>query len=284
MKYYIRSVIMTVFAIAILLFSSCDFSENVVNKEETNGYEKDDTESESTNYPQNPPSGKDASVTVLLDAGHGFGDVGCTSEYLQGRYEFELTMDYTSRLAEKLREKGYTVILTHDGVSYPSESEIIKKADALGIAYDKNKFEVNDVFSAYERVIYSEVLHREVEIDLMLSIHVNANADTNTLERFEIDYCAEKEASEQTSFAFEAICNALEEKYPSRQLKKFADSWDMSFIVTKYNSMPSILFETGYATTPADAEFILSEEKRDELCTALAKGIEDYFLMIQKTK
>lgn len=224
------------------------------------------------------PRGQDGIVTVLLDAGHGFGDVGCTSEYLDGFYEYELNMDFVERLSEKLCKLGYTVLLTHDGKTFPKAAEICEEADRLGIEYASDKMAPeNDVFDAYERAIYANVLAAETEIDFMLSIHVNASADTNTATGFEIDYCAENDSSQMTEIVFDSICASIVSDYPDRRLKQFADSWDMAFIVTKYTSMPSILFETGFASTPSDAELLLNDNWRDELMTTITEGIEEYF-------
>lgn len=228
--------------------------------------------------PPSDPCGLDGTVTVLLDAGHGFGDVGCTSDYLYGLYEYELTMDFTKKLAEKLTAFGFKVLLTHDGKECPTADEICEKADALGVEYDREKMSPgNAVFDAYERAIYANVLAAEREIDLFLSIHVNANADTDTATGFEIDYCAENSDSEMSVFAFDSICDALKTDYPDRKLKAFADSWDMSFIVTKYTAVPSLLLETGFATTPSDAALLLDDGWRDSLMTSVAAGIKGYF-------
>ena len=246
-------------AVIVFLFSSCGKAE------------------EQDKMPEDP-RGSDGKVTVLLDAGHGFRDVGCTSEYLEGQYEYQLTMDFVCDLKQKLEAKGYTVILTHDGESYISESELCALADKHGITYARDNIKPdNSVFDAYERAIYSSVLDAELEIDFMLSIHVNANASSNECVGFEIDYCAENESSAQTKYVFDSICRALERDFEGRELKKFADSWADSFIVTKYNTMPSILFETGFASTPSDAELLLDPEWRSSLTDSLALGIIEYF-------
>ncbi len=224
------------------------------------------------------PKGEDGIATVLLDAGHGFGDVGCVSEYLGDLYEHHLTMDFTKRLAKMLEEMGLNVLLTHDGVNLPNMSETVLEAEKLSIDFDCEKITTeNNIFEAYERTLYANVLAQKTEIDLFFSIHVNANADTNTAEGFEIDYCAENDSSEMTSFVFDAVCARLEASYPERRLKKFADSWDMSFVVNKYTAMPSILFETAYASTPSEAALLLDENWRDALMRAIADGILDYF-------
>lgn len=230
--------------------------------------------------PPRSPMGDDGVATILLDAGHGFGDVGCTSDYLNGLYEYQLTMDLTESLANNLRSFGYDVILTHNGVDIPDLSDICARADRLGVKYDSDKISPNNnVFDAYERAIYANVLGAEKEIDLFVSIHVNANADTNAATGFEVDYCAENSSSDMSVFAFESICASLAEKYPERRLKMFADSWDMSFIVNKYTEMPSVLLETGFATTLSDAELLLNADWRSALMDVVGEGIKEYFCM-----
>ncbi len=224
------------------------------------------------------PLGDDGVATVLLDAGHGFGDVGCTSKYMEGKYEYELNLDFTHRLGEKLSALGYNVLFTHDGKSIISEDELCRHADKLGINYDDDKIKRNNnIFDAYERTVYANVLAAENEIDLFISIHVNASASSDTATGFEIDYCAENDYSNISKAAFDSICAKLTEDYQDRILKPFADSWDMAFIVTKYTNMPSLLFETGFASTPSDALLLLDEEWRDSLMQTLSDGIEDFF-------
>ncbi len=238
---------------------------------------------EETKMPSDPPLGEDGIATILLDPGHGFGDVGCISEFLGDTYEHHLTMDFTNRLKKMLEGIGYNVLLTHDGGNLPNMKETIAEAENLRIEFDSQKITPeNNIFDAYERTVYANVLAQKTEIDLFFSIHVNANADTNTAQGFEIDYCAENSSSEMSSFAFDAVCERLEEAYPHRRLKKFADSWDMSFVVNKYTSMPSILFETAYASTPSEATLLLDESWREALMHTIANGIKDYFALEYK--
>ncbi len=242
-----------------------------------------DKPEEKISLPSRSPVGEDGIVTVLLDPGHGFGDVGCVSEYLGDKYEHHLTMDFSKRLEKKLRELGYNVLLTHDGENIPSMAEAVLEAERLGVDFDMERVTAeNNIFDAYERTVYANVLAKETEIDLFFSIHVNANADTDTAEGFEIDYCAENASSEMSSFAFDAVCARLEAAYPERRLKKFADTWEMSFVVNKYTAVPSILFETAYASTPSEASLLLDEGWREALMQVIAGGIADYFALDYK--
>lgn len=221
--------------------------------------------------------GKDGKMTVLLDAGHGFGDPGCTSDYLNGLNERDITVSYVDQLRKTLEEKGFEVLLTHDGAAYMKETELVEKADRYGVEYKKDNIKDNGVFDAYERAVYVNVLLNEREVDYFLSVHVNASATSTTAEGFEIDYCAENSSSRHSELVFRMICESLEESFPDTPRKEFADSWDNAFIVTKYTNLPSALLELGFATTPSDAEKILDPAWQSELCDAVANGIAKAF-------
>lgn len=223
------------------------------------------------------PKGEDGEVTILLDAGHGFDDIGCKYDYLGGLSELNLTLTYVEKIKTELTSLGYRVILTHDGETFPNFETLTALADERGVEYDSSKMTDNNVFDAYERTIMANCLAKETEIDLMLSIHVNANASSDECEGFEVDYCAENESSKRTKHIFGAICDALEDEFEGRKMKRFADSWDESFIVTKYVSMPSVLIETGFASTPSEAELLISEAWQDRLASAIAAGVKSYF-------
>lgn len=244
-----------------------------------------DKPQEEIKLPSRAPMGEDGIGTVLIDPGHGFGDVGCISEYLGEIYEHHLTMDFAKRLERMLRELGYNVLFTHDGKNIPDMTETVREAELLGIDFEGERITAeNNIFDAYERTVYANVLAKKTEVDLFFSIHVNANADTDTAEGFEIDYCAENSSSEMSSFAFAAVCASIEATYPERRLKKFADPWEMSFVVNKYTSMPSILFETAYASTPSEAILLLDDGWREALMQTVADGIADYFSLEYKNK
>lgn len=220
--------------------------------------------------------------TVVIDAGHGFGDVGCAGPQSKiGVYEYELTIDMANTLKNCFEARGFKVYLTHDGKSFPSVSEIASLADRYGVEYDtsKDQWEDNDIFSPYERVIYINCLDAMYGVDFSISVHVNANADSEELNGFDLDYCKENSYSAESWEIVKNIRSVMNENYPARNLYLYADTWEESFVVTKYNTMPSALFETAYSTNDTDAAFLKNPTWRsnlmDNLAGAIAKGIEN---------
>ena len=62
----------------------------------------------------------DGAITVVLDAGHGLGDVGALNEENLGEVtEAEINFAFTMLVKDGLESRGYTVILTHDGETKP---------------------------------------------------------------------------------------------------------------------------------------------------------------------
>lgn len=214
--------------------------------------------------------------TVIVDPGHGFGDVGCGGPQSKiGCYEHTLTVDMARSLKNSLESRGYIVYLTHDGKTFPSLSEIRSLADKCGVEYDetKDKWTDDNVFSPYERVIYMNCLDAMYGVDFSISVHVNANAESEKLNGFDLDYCKENDWSSESFEIVKKIRSMIYNEYPGRELYLYADSWEDAFVVTKFNSMPSALFETGYSTNDADAALLTDAAWRKTLMDNLAEAV-----------
>ena len=212
------------------------------------------------------------SKRILLDAGHGFGDPGTSSDFL-GCNEKDVTIRMAKLLKAELESRGYEVDLTHDGETFPSEQEIMKMADKRKLSYKAEKFETNRVFSAYERTIYANVLNAENKYNLFVSLHVNA-IEEGKASGFQLDYCCENAYSSASKIAAESIKNSLEKCFPDTRMKYKEDKYDDAFIVTKYSEMPSLLLEMGYATDESDAAKLNDAEWCSLFIKAVADGIE----------
>lgn len=220
-----------------------------------------------------PRTGKD-NITVCIDAGHGFGDVGCGPAFIDA-YEYEITLLMAKLLQDKLEQEGITVILTHDGKTFPASGEITSQADQYGLTYKPENMVDNDVFSAYERVIWENVLDRQTDggLDLFVSLHVNAIEDHPQASGMSIDYC-----EDNPSLLFlRGFSKDLKKAYLDAGLTEsftvFEDSYEDSFIVTKYTEVPSVLIEMGYSTNTEDAKKLRNETWQDQFASLLCERI-----------
>ncbi len=254
----IKRLILFVLALSIVALSlpGCNDAGSVSEKEEVK------------NNVTYPPF--DGERVVCIDAGHGFGDVGCSSELLEG-YEAQVNLEMALLLKEELEELGCTVILTHDGEKFPSADELIDLCDERGIEYTEKSIIDNDIFSPYERALYSLALSREKSIDMFISLHVNSIENAPEVSRYEIDYYE----GNPYSAALYDFCVSLQESL-EKETVIFEDSHDMAYIVTKYSDFPSVLLEMGYATNEDDAADLNSEEFRKDFAKNLAERIDSW--------
>lgn len=214
---------------------------------------------------------------ILLDPGHGFDDNGCTSKYMAGKYEKDISLAVVKMLKAELESMGYTVSLTHDGISYIDEPVLISKLSSLGLEYKPDKIIDNNIYHAYERTMYANIINKSTPVSAFVSIHVNSNQDSAALSDFTLDYCAANSSSAYSEKLVDSVLDALKSQFPQREQRRYADSWEEAFIVTKYSEMPSFLIEMGYATTPSDAAQIIDPSWQKQFADSLAKGIDSYF-------
>lgn len=215
----------------------------------------------------------DGKTVICLDAGHGFGDVGCQSPY--GFDEKDITIKLTKKLKAQLEKGGAAVVLTHDGETFPSVDEICSAADRLGIRYDAGKMEDNSVFSAYERSVWLNVLDAKEHFDLFVSIHVNSIENNTEINGFSLDYY---EGNPSLGF-MRALCGSLEEMLNEeygKEVRVFEDNYEEAYVVNKYTNAPSVLIETGYATHEKDAADLQNEEWQDGFVSHLSDVILRY--------
>ncbi len=238
--------------------------------------EEETPESTAEEVQTNPdlPCTEKENITVCIDPGHGFDDVGCELPYMD-MYEYEITLLMAELLRDKLEQEGITVILTHDGKIFPSAGEITALADQYNLTYKPEKIIDNNVFSAYERVIWENILDQQTEggLDLFVSLHVNSIEDEPQVSGMSIDFC---EDNPNLSF-LRSFSKDLKKVYLDANLTDnftiFENTYEDSFIVTKYTEVPSVLIEMGYSTNIDDAKKLRSEEWQDQFTSLLCERI-----------
>lgn len=214
-----------------------------------------------------PVDDTDAMPVICLDAGHGFDDVGCSSDLL---YDIEavITLDIVKRVSEELSGHDVTVILTHDGKAFPSASEIMSMSDKYGLEYDSGRIIDNNIFSAYERVIYANAVNMETPIDFFVSIHVNSIVGYPEISRYEMFYYEESPYVDLIENFTDSVRGVLDND--SVTIAKGATD---AYTVTRWADFPSVLIETGYATNADDAAKLNSADWRQSFAELLASEL-----------
>ena len=178
-------------------------------------------------------------------------------------------------LKAELEGRGYKVLLTHDGVNQPSEDEIMKRADALGLDYDKSRFTKDRVYYAYERTVMANVLYCEHAYDAFVSLHVNY-VDNAGVTGYHVYYCTANESTAKSKVLAAKLSDAMKAGFPGKTVKIIPKNYNDAFQVTKYSIMPSVLVEMGFASNRGEAADLMNDEWRAAYVKALADGLIAY--------
>ncbi len=204
---------------------------------------------------------EDTGLTICIDPGHGFDDVGCSSAYLtDGKEEKDMTLTYANALAEALRELGYTVMLTHDGKSFPQEYN----------------FNDNNIFSVDERAAYVNTL----DIDYFVSLHCDTFDEDSSVGGIRVYYY---DSAVKTATYSDAVANSisayLAKEFPTDKVPSVHDN--QSYLVLRETTMPSSLIEIGFISNETDAENIQDVAWQEKFIAGVAAGIDGYFSLYQ---
>ncbi len=197
-------------------------------------------------------------ITVCVDAGHGFDDIGTYSDYLGDITEKDITLPIALYLKEALEAEGITVIMTHDGESFPKTS-----------VDDGNK-----LFNPQERVAYADTLN----IDYFISIHCDSYASDSSVNGTRI-YCSKgTKYSEDSVKAAQMITDSINLAYPDAKKSVLREmSRKEAYYVIRETKVPSALIEIGFVTNRTDATNMLNDAWRKGLAQSISDGIVCFF-------
>ena len=194
---------------------------------------------------------------ICIDPGHGFDDAGASSTYVTECDERELTLKYALHLKSELEKMGYTIIMTHDGISFPKTVED----------------DENNKFNPYERTAYVNSL----DIDYFVSLHCDSYTD-EAVGGMRVYYCeTEIKNQKYSEDVATAIQISLDTAFPEQKTKVHNMKPSESYVVIRETYAASSLIEIGFITNPNDALNILNEQWQNKFVEAVAAGINDYF-------
>lgn len=181
---------------------------------------------------------------IIIDAGHGGFDVGCTG--VDGREEKEVNLEIAQRLQQKLQGEGVMTIMTRttDDALAPSKEEDM----------DLRKKIITDS-----------------NADAFVSIHQNMFEEDSSKAGPQVFYAYHGTAGKNLALAVQDMLNyTLDVAEPRMAL-------DVPYDVLIPGSQPSCTVECGFFSNPEEEAKLQTEEYQKELVDAIVDGIKLYY-------
>jgi N-acetylmuramoyl-L-alanine amidase len=239
-------------------------------------------EDERGRLPAVTPARGTAPPLVVIDAGHGGRDPGAASPFSDAR-EKTITLALARAIRDDLARSGRVrVALTRDDDSYlvlQDRYAIARRLDAdLFISIHADAAPLNDQARGATVYTLSEVAsdreaaqlaQRENEADVIAGARLSPDPNVNLIL---IDLAQRESMNVSADFA-RLIHREAAPLFPFRpDWHRFA-----AFVVLKAPDIPSVLFESGYLTNPADAAFIQSPLGQRRIADGMRRAIEAHF-------
>jgi N-acetylmuramoyl-L-alanine amidase len=211
-----------------------------------------------------------SSLRIALDAGHGGWDLGTVGR--QGLLEKDLTLDIVERLGSLIEKRlGAEVIYTRKGdnfIALDRRAEIANQAQAdLFVSIHANNSGLTSArgVETYYTNTFSSV-HAYSHDASPGKLQTVSFAGVNIRDKV-------MESRKAASDLQRALYGALAAKTPGirdRGVKK------ASYVVLTGTSMPAVLAEVSFVSSPADETNLQNSTYRQGIAEALYKGIERY--------
>lgn len=196
---------------------------------------------------------------IYLDAGHGWSDPGVVvnenaAPYVQGVdtiaiNEKDINLAITKKVKKALEKMGYTVGETRPG---DLESDCPVALSEYGM------------FNVQRRIGYINSKNP----DYCISIHCNSLDGSPSTKGTRVYHYKGKTASEKFT---DQMVSTL-----SQQMGTKVTKHTNNFAITRDATMPAILIEAGFMTSPVDLANLTDPDWQDQFACAIALGMEAY--------
>jgi N-acetylmuramoyl-L-alanine amidase len=212
---------------------------------------------------------------VVIDPGHGGDDIGARSP--DGLTEKDLTMAIARRLARILESHGYAVRLTRDGDqsrALTDRSALANRLEApVFVSLHANASTVRSVTGA--ETYFMSLDRASDEAAAATAALENQTAQSNggrsTLDLILWDMAQAEVLNESASLAL-----AVQGRLNARLGTRDRGVKQAPFVVLTGATMPAILVEVGFLSSPSEAERLAQPDYQQQLAEAIAAGIEDF--------
>lgn len=202
----------------------------------------------------------DGVITVVLDAGHGLGDVGALNEENLGEVtEADINFAVTVLVRDALEARGYTVLLTHDGETRPDTD------------YDDGK----PTYGPGERADFSNAQ----PADIFLSFHSDSFPQNTEVYGTRVYYPVDTpNATDADKLLAKALKTALDAAFPDGKAVGMRDMHGEDCYTVLYRTtVPSVLIEIGFISNAGDAARLVDADFRATFAAAVADAVDAYF-------
>lgn len=179
----------------------------------------------------------EAERVIVIDPGHGGMDGGCVFDNV---VEKEINRKIASRVVDKLKEKGYRVMLARRGDDYIDKAERVEEANRQNAR------------------LYVSIHQNACEDESVSGIETWYDADDETGADKRLAQLIQQETVKATGAA-------------GRELVS-----DTELCVTSKTRMPACLIETGFLSNKRERSKLDSEEYQDQIAEGIVKGIDLY--------
>lgn len=225
--------------------------------------------------------------TIVLDAGHGGGDIGA-----KGRYHMLLEKDKALAITKKVRgileKKGLKVIMTRDEdvfIPLPKRAELANKAGAdlfVSIHINSSRSRLLRGFECYYLSDAADDNARALEAAENSSLKLNGQAGvehSTGLDKTLWDMTLTENRIESAQLAGDIVDSVtLTVPIQNRGVKT------AKFYVLKHTNMPSVLVEVCYISNRVDETKLKNVQFQDNMANAIAGGILKYRTDFERTE
>ena len=194
----------------------------------------------------------DSTPTIVLDAGHGGIDGGCTSA--DGIPEKGINLSILLRLRDLLRISGYEVVVTRDS------DRSIHDDGVEGIAAQKSSDMDNRL-----------ALFNSEQNAVCISIHQNQFTDP-IYSGAQMFYSASNKRNEALAQSLQSSFAELLQPDNTREIKQCGKELFLCY----YSENPTVMAECGFLSNPEEAALLNTEEYQQKVAMVLFKGLSDF--------
>ena len=195
-----------------------------------------------------------ASLSIIIDAGHGLPDGGAVG--VTGSVEQEINLEITLKLQEVLEAKRINVIMT--------------RKDENGLWQDENStIRAKKLEDMNNRLN----IMKKSDAQLFVSIHMNSfpnHSATGLRIFYDPTHPQIKPLAENIQVRIHDITGAK---------TTVVKSADKSLFLMKNPPLPAILVECGFLSNPKDEAKLQTEDYQARLAWAIADAIEKYYIL-----